>query len=148
MSQVFDLQVQILPEHLDELGQVQQMAYLAWMQQIAQAHSTDLGLSLEIFQQLKHAMVVVEQHVQYRKAAFLADQLILRTWVSKTDSMHSYRDYALYRARDAAIILVGTTKWACVELSTARPKRMSPTFIQAYAALSGEINPFDFTENI
>ena len=49
------------------------------MQQVAEAHIEALGLGLKQYQELKHAMVAVEHQVQYRKAAFEGEELILRT---------------------------------------------------------------------
>ena len=41
---------------------------------------------------------------------------------------------------------MGNTQWACVEIATGRPKRMSPTFTQAYQPLAADVNPLDFSE--
>ena len=37
------------------------------------------------------------------------------------------------------------TSRACIEIASGRPKRMSPTFTQAYKPLDSSINPLDFT---
>ncbi len=34
---------------------------------------------------------------------------------------------------------MGNTQWACIEIATGRPKRMSPTFTQAYQPLAADI---------
>ncbi len=34
------------------------------------------------------------------------------------------------------MLFMGNTQWACVEIATGRPKRMSPTFTQAYQPLA------------
>jgi acyl-CoA thioester hydrolase len=144
MSHIFDMTVHVEAHHIDQLGHVNNVVYMQWMQDVATAHIEELGLGIEQYVQLKHAMVAVEHHVQYRKAAFLGDQLILRTWFDDLNALYSSRQYAFYRAKDKNILFVAQTKWACVELSTGRPKRMSPTFTQAYQPLSKDINPFDF----
>ena len=51
----------------------------------------------------------------------------------------------LFFRSDQAILFVGNTKWACIEIASGRPKRMSPTFTQAYKPLDSSINPLDFT---
>lgn len=144
MSHIFDMTVHVEAQHIDQLGHVNNVVYMQWMQDVATAHIEELGLGIEQYVQLKHAMVAVEHHVQYRKAAFLGDELILRTWFDDLNALYSSRQYAFYRAKDKNILFVAQTKWACVELSTGRPKRMSPTFTQAYQPLSKDINPFDF----
>ena len=90
-------------------------------------------------------MVAVEHHVQYRKAAIEGDELILRTWLDHIDALYSYRKYAFYRPKDQSVLFVGNTKWACIEIATGRPKRMSPSFIQAYQPIEKDFNPLDFS---
>lgn len=112
---------------------------------MAEAHIEALGLGLKQYQELKHAMVAVEHQVQYRKAAFEGEELILRTWLYDINALYSYRQYAFYRPQDQTLLFTGQTKWACIEIATGRPKRMSPTFTQAYQPILAEINPMDFS---
>lgn len=146
MRNVFDLKIIVKPEHIDTLGHVNNVVYMHWMQDVASAHIEHLGLGLKEYAILKHAMVAVEHHVQYRKAAFDGETIILRTWLNDINALYSFRQYAFYRPQDKSILFMGNTKWACVEIESGRPKRMSPSFIQAYQPISTEINPFDFSQ--
>ncbi|OTG94493.1 thioesterase [Acinetobacter sp. ANC 4654] len=145
MSTVFDLEMTVQAEHIDRLGHVNNVVYMQWMQEVATAHIDSLGLGLKEYLELKHAMVAVEHHVQYRKAAFQGETIILRTWLNEINALYSFRQYVFYRPQDQAVLFSGHTKWACVEIATGRPKRMSPTFTQAYQALAADINPLDFS---
>ena len=136
MSTVFDLKITVQPEHIDVLGHVNNVVYLSWMQDAATAHIEALGLGLKEYLELKHAMVAVEHHVQYRKAALQGEEIILRTWLNDINALYSFRQYAFYRPSDKAVLFMGNTQWACVEIATGRPKRMSPTFMQAYQPVS------------
>ena len=80
MSTVFDLEMTVQAEHIDRLGHVNNVVYMQWMQQVATAHIDSLGLGLKEYLELKHAMVAVEHHVQYRKAAFEGEKIILRAY--------------------------------------------------------------------
>lgn len=146
MSTIFDLTLKVKPEHIDILGHVNNVTYVQWMQDVASAHIEELGLGLKQYIELKHAMVAVEHHVQYRKAAFEGETIVLRTWLNEINSLYLFRQYAFYRASDKSLLFVGNTKWACIEIETGRPKRMSPTFTQAYQPISSEKDPFDFNE--
>jgi len=142
---IFDQVLKVQPEHIDRFGHVNNVVYVQWMQDVASAHIEQLGLGLNEYLQLKHAMVAVEHHVQYRKAAFEGDELILRTWLSDLNALYSFRQYAFYRPQDQNVLFTGSTQWACIEIASGRPKRMSPSFIQAYQPLSDSINPYDFS---
>ena len=77
MSSIFDLHIQVQPQHIDALGHVNNVMYVQWMQDVAAAHIEALGLGLKQYFELKHAMVAVEHHVQYRKAALEGEEIIL-----------------------------------------------------------------------
>ncbi len=143
---LFDLKLMVQPEHIDILGHVNNVVYVAWMQDVATAHIEALGLGLKEYIELKHAMVAVEHQVQYRKAAMLDDEVILRTWFYDINALYSFRQYAFYRAKDNTLLFTGSTKWACIEIATGRPKRMSPTFIQVYQPIDSALDPFDFSK--
>ena len=144
MSTIFDLRITVQPEHIDILGHVNNVMYIQWMQDVAAAHIEKLGLGLAQYLELKHAMVAVEHHVQYRKAALEAEEIILRTWLDDINALYSFRQYAFYRPKDQSILFVGNTKWACLEITTGRPKRMSPSFTHAYQRIGSGLNPMDF----
>lgn len=148
MSSVFDLRIKVKPEHIDVLGHVNNVVYVQWMQDVASAHIETLGVGLDQYLEMKHAMVAVEHHVQYRKAAMLDDDVILRTWLYEINALYSFRQYAFFNAKDQSLLFTGNTKWACIEIASGRPKRMSPTFIQAYQPIDPEIDPFDLSSMI
>jgi len=148
MSSVFDLRIKVKPEHIDVLGHVNNVVYVQWMQDVASAHIETLGVGLDQYLEMKHAMVAVEHHVQYRKAAMLDDDVILRTWLYEINALYSFRQYAFFNAKDQSLLFTGNTKWACIEIASGRPKRMSPTFIQAYQPIDPEIDPFDLSSII
>lgn len=145
MSTIFDLKIQVQPQHIDVLGHVNNVTYIQWMQDVAAVHIEMLGLGLTQYLELKHAMVAVEHHVQYRKAALEGEEIILRTWLDDINALYSFRQYAFYRPKDQSVLFVGNTKWACIEIATGRPKRMSPSFTQAYQPISNELDPMDFS---
>ena len=145
MSDIFDLKITVQAEHIDTLNHVNNVVYVSWMQDVATAHIEALGLGLKEYLELKHAMVAVEHHVQYRKAAVEGEEIILRTWLNDINGLYSFRQYVFYRPKDKAILFTGNTQWACIEIATGRPKRMSPTFTQAYQPIADSINPLDFS---
>lgn len=147
MSHVFDQSYTVQSADLDVLGHVNNVVYVEWMQQIALAHCEHLGLGLQQYLELKHAMVAVEHHVQYRKAALEHDVLVLRTWIDDLNALYVSRRYAFYRPRDQQVVFVAHTQWACVEIATGRPKRLSPSFSQAYQPIDAGLNPYDFEKN-
>lgn len=93
MSSIFDLHIQVQPQHIDALGHVNNVMYVQWMQDVAAAHVETLGVGVTKYLELKHAMVAVEHHVQYRKAAFEGEEIVLRTWLDDINALYSFRQY-------------------------------------------------------
>ncbi len=96
MSSIFDLHIQVQPQHIDALGHVNNVMYVQWMQDVAAAHVETLGVGVTKYLELKHAMVAVEHHVQYRKAAFEGEEIVLRTWLDDINALYSFRQYAFF----------------------------------------------------
>ena len=76
MSTLFDLEMTVQAQHIDSLGHVNNVVYVQWMQDVATAHIEQLGLGIQHYLELKHAMVAVEHQVQYRKAAFQGELIV------------------------------------------------------------------------
>lgn len=142
--EIFEQHIVVTCSDIDALGHVNNVVYLQWLEHIALAHSSALGLGLADYQRLNHAMVVSEHHLKYCKACFEGDELLIRTWLGELTAYRSVRHYAIYRARDKAIVMHGSTLWVCIELSSGRLKRLSPTFSHAYQPLAPDIDPMQF----
>ena len=63
----------------------------------------------------------------------LAHELQLATWIIESDQrLKMTRHFQLRRSRDAATLLRARTTFVCIELSSGRPKRMPPEFVEGY----------------
>jgi acyl-CoA thioester hydrolase len=132
---VFEQWVTVQAQHLDGLGHVNNVQYLKWVEQVAWAHSAQLGLGLLEYQQLDAAMVAREHRLLYKAACFAAQQLQLRTWLGERDALNLCRHYQFVRVDDQQVVFEGHTHWVCIRLSTGRPQRMPPAFRQAYGVV-------------
>ncbi len=141
MSQLFEQVITVEEKHLDALGHVNNVVYMSWMQDVALAHSTALGLGMNEYLTFNHAMVASEHHVKYRKPCFAGDELILRTWLGELTAFATTRHYLFYRKQDRTVVFQAQSLFVCVELSSGKIKRLSPTFIHAYQPLDRHLDP-------
>ncbi len=146
MSTWFEQSILVAQQHIDALGHVNNVTYMHWMQDIALAHTTTLGLGLEDYIRLGHAMVASEHRVKYRKACFLGETLLLRTWLGALTPFSTTRHYLFYRPQDQAVVFEAHSLFVCVELSSGKLKRLSATFNQAYQPLSLALDPTKFQD--
>ncbi|CAM0558106.1 acyl-CoA thioesterase [Halomonas sp. IOP_14] len=129
----FVIDICVADEAIDAYQHVNNSEYLRWVEQISWAHSVALGLSLERYRELDRAMVVHRHELDYLAPAFAGDELQLATWIVDCDERFSLtRRFQLVRVKDAKTLLYARTRFACVALSTGRPKRLPEEYRRIY----------------
>lgn len=129
----FCINLSVDSTHIDSLGHVNNVVYVSWLERCAWQHSNSLGLYLTDYHRLDRAMVVVRHELDYLASALLNDQLIMATWVIECDlRLKVRRQFQLTRPTDGRTLLRAYTQFACIELSTGKPKRMPALFSDVY----------------
>lgn len=127
----YDITVQA--DDIDELGHANNAIYVRWLERCAWQHSKSLGLGLEEYRELDRAMAIVHHQIDYLAAAYEGDELTMATWIVHWDKkLRMTRHFQLCRQSDGLTLLRARTTFACIELSTGRPKRMPPLFVEGY----------------
>lgn len=127
----YDITVQA--DDIDELGHANNAIYVRWLERCAWQHSMSLGLGLDEYRELDRAMAIVHHQIDYLAAGYEGDELTMATWIVHWDrKLRMTRHFQLCRKSDGATLLRARTTFACIELSTGRPKRMPPIFIENY----------------
>ena len=124
---------------IDVLGHANNCEYLRWLEDIAWAHSVDLGLGMDQYRSFNRAMVARHTELEYLAAAYAGDELQVGTWIVANDGRISMvRRYQIVRPADGVTLLRGRTRWVCVALDSGRPKRLPAEYVQAYAVTAVE----------
>ena len=122
-AEPFELPISIEPADIDELGHVNNVTYLRWVQDIAVAHwKTASRLS----DQALLRWVVLRHEIDYKKAAYLGDGIIARTWVGTATRLRFERHTALLRANDRSLLATARTLWCPIDARTGKPTSVSP----------------------
>ncbi|MDZ5602203.1 thioesterase family protein [Pseudomonas sp. RP23018S] len=130
----FIIDLRVGNEDIDGLGHANNAAYVTWLERCAWRHSQRLGLDLTEYRRLDRAMAVVRHEIDYLAAGYEDDELQLATWIVEWDQrLRMVRRFQLKRPCDGVTLLRAQTTFACIELSTGKPKRMPPEFIDGYA---------------
>ena len=77
---VFEMALTAGPEHIDELGHVNNAVWVQWIQQVAVAHWDSVA---DAAHKDAYFWVVVRHEIDYLRAAFEGDRIIARTWVGE-----------------------------------------------------------------
>lgn len=127
------LELEVAAEDIDGLGHVNNAVYVSWMERCAWNHSQHLGLDLATYRRLDRAMAVVRHEVDYLAAAYQGERLCMGTWIVESDQrLRMLRRFQLIRPADGATLLRAQTTFACIELSSGRPRRMPAEFVEGY----------------
>ena len=122
---------------IDVMGHANNTAYLKWLEKAAWQHSQYLGLDWPDYQKNDCTLVARHTELNYLKACFAGDKLLLATWISENDGRCSVtRSYQLMRIADKQTVLRGLTKWVSVSLSAGKIKRMPKHYIEAYKTMA------------
>ncbi len=137
MPAIFEHPVTIVPDEIDRLGHVNNLAYLAWMQAAALAHSAAQGWTAERYEDLGSGWVVRSHQIKYLAPAYLDDAIVVRTWVADMKRVSSTRRYKILRAADGGLLASAATEWAFVDLATGTLRRIAPAVIDAFELSEG-----------
>jgi len=117
----FELPIQVQAADIDELGHVNNVVYLRWVQEVAVAHWRAAATAA---QQAAVAWVVVRHEVDYKRAARMGDGVIARTWVGTASTHEFERHTEIVRAADGALLARARTVWCPIDGRTGRPIRV------------------------
>jgi acyl-CoA thioester hydrolase len=118
---------------IDGLDHTNNAVYVQWCEQAAWAHTEALGIDLAAYRSLDRAMAVIRGEYDYLAASRLGDRLAIATWITGWDRrLTMTRNFQVRREADGSTLLRGRVTFACIEISTGRPRRMPPVFIDVY----------------
>jgi acyl-CoA thioester hydrolase len=133
--------VTVAADDIDGLQHTNNTVYIRWCELAAWSHSASLGLDLASYQRLDRAMAMTHCEYQYLRATKQEDELLVSTWIATWDRrLTMQRNLQIIRPADGATILRGSMLFVCIELSSGRPRRLPPEFIEGYgpAVLSND----------
>lgn len=120
-------------EEIDELGHVNNLHYIAWMQAAAGDHSTAVGWPWSRYEAIGGAWVVREHAIEYLRPAFAGDEIVVRTWVTEMSKIQSRRRYAI--CRGDVLLARGETRWVFISRKTNALDRVPPELRAAFPVL-------------
>jgi acyl-CoA thioester hydrolase len=132
MPRIFSLDFRVPEDAIDELGHVNNLKYLGWMQDVALSHSAAQGWPIERYVDLGQVWVVQSHFIKYVRPAFEGDHISLLTWVSGFSPRNSPRKYLFWRASDQQVLAEAETIWVFVDLKSGRRCRLPDSVRNAF----------------
>jgi acyl-CoA thioester hydrolase len=126
------------PDAIDQQGHVSNLAYVAWMQDVAIEHSAAAGWPMERYLQLGAGWVVRSHFIEYLRPVFAGERLAVHTWVPRFDQRSQPRRYLFVRGDERRLVAEAETRWVFVDLATGRRRPLPPELLDAFEPLPDE----------
>ena len=124
----------VTAEQIDHYQHANNVAYVRQLEITAWAHSKQLGLDIEQYQNLDRGMAISRHEINYLAAAYIHDSIDCATWIVECDGrLKLAREFQFIRRSDQRTLLTARTEFVCIALSTGNPKRMPKVFGDTYS---------------
>lgn len=121
-TEPFELRIAVEPGDIDQLGHVNNVVYLRWVQDAAVAH---WRVTAPVLEQKRLHWVVTRHEIDYRRPALAGDEIVARTWVG-TASRRAFDRYTqLVRASDGKVLARARTVWCPIDAASRKPTDVS-----------------------
>ena len=119
----FELTIPVVPGDIDELGHVNNVAYLRWVQDVAAAHWRAVA---SVQDQARLWWIVLRHEIDYKHPAFLGDDVVAKTWVGTASRIRFERHTELLRASDRLLLAKARTIWCPIDAGSRKPASVGP----------------------
>ena len=113
-------EVQVMFFDTDSGGVVHNIAYLRFIEIARTLLAERLGLGLAEMAETKKYPVVVRTEIDYRRAAKLADRLVIEGWLEQLGRVRFWCSFRIHRPADDAVIAECRQMLALIEMPAAK----------------------------
>jgi acyl-CoA thioester hydrolase len=132
-SDPFVIPIVVIDAEIDEYRHVNNAAYVRWLDRCAWAHSAALGISLDDCLRMDRGMAVRRSELEYLAPAFIDERVVVATWIAHSDAkLRVTRKFQIAAEHTGKTLVRATIEYVCLVLSTGRPARMPPAFLERY----------------
>lgn len=128
---------------IDAYDHVNNSVYMTWFDRAAWDHSAAVGLPVERCLDIDRGMVVMRSVIAYVRPAVRGDAVRVATWILPNQrKVRVSRRFQVLRDSDGATLARAEIEYVCVELSTGRPSRWPPVFLERYIVIDDVANAY------
>jgi len=127
--QIFEKTIVVSKDDLDQLNHVNNIRYVQWVQDIAEAHWLQNATSSildDVF------WVLLSHLIDYKSQALLGDHLLIKTYVTKSEGITSERIVEFINRTTDKLIVKSITKWCLLSTKSKRPTRITPEIAELF----------------
>lgn len=121
---------------IDELGHVNNVVYLRWVQDIAVTHwhrvATPQMIADDVWVALKHT-------IEYRDPILPGETAEIRTWLGRVHGPRFDRHVDIRKPGAKRVSARATTEWCRIDIATRRPKRIGDDVLETFGLVGLEL---------
>ena len=126
---IFTYPITARPEHIDELGHVNNAVWVQWIQEVALAHWYSFA---DPAHQDDYIWVVVRHEIDYLRPAYDSETLTGRTWVGEAPKGARFDRHMEFVGGDGMVRVRAVTQWAIIDKAAGRPIRVPPEVVAPF----------------
>ncbi|KTT71217.1 acyl-CoA thioesterase [Sphingomonas sanguinis] len=111
------------PEHIDELGHVNNAVWVQWIQAIAGAHWESV---VPPEHAAAHIWVVTRHEIDYRGNVVAGETVTAETWVPNPPKGARFDRHVRFLDAEGRVKVEAVTTWALIDRATGRLLRVTP----------------------
>lgn len=135
---IYSKRFDVPAEAIDLQGHVNNLAYVAWMQDVAIEHSAAAGWPMTRYLDVGAGWVVRSHFIEYLRPAFAGQPIAAHTWVPRFDQRFTPRRYLFLREADRQVLARAETQWVFVDLSTGRRRPIPAELVAAFEPMADD----------
>jgi acyl-CoA thioester hydrolase len=124
---VFEMTFTAAPEHIDELGHVNNAVWVQWMEEVAVTHWRTVASPEH---DAAYFWVVVRHEIDYLRALLEGERITARTWAGDEPKGAKFDRHIEFVGEDGKVRVRSRTDWAIIDKASGRPIRV-PTAVVA-----------------
>ena len=128
---VFEQAFTARPEHIDELGHVNNAVWVQWIQDVAVSHWYAIAPPDYVD---RYIWVVTRHEIDYLRAVLPGETVIGRTWVPEPPRGARFDRHMEFTGADGKVRVKAKTTWAIIDKATGRPLRVPPEVAAPFLA--------------
>ncbi len=121
-SEIFEYHFTVPKSAIDDMGHVNNVVYLQWVQDIAKKHwQSKTNKTI----QNRYVWVVLNHFIEYHHPAFENEKITIQTWIDNYRGVKSERHTKIINTTSQKVLVSAKTSWCLLYKETLRPARIT-----------------------
>ncbi|WP_224490595.1 acyl-CoA thioesterase [Robertkochia flava] len=126
---IYEYVITVGREDIDELEHVNNVRYVQWVQDAAEAHWNALATDE---MKARYIWMVLSHQISYKGQAFEQDRIRIKTYVTHSEGVTSRRVVEMYQEPSNRLLVKAQTDWCLLGKESKRPARLTEALIELF----------------